>query len=156
MPVRVVAFAGLVLDPQYLERQGVPTKFATSSPVAIIANRWSTVNEDVAALEDRGHMTCLIPLRWKSTARPHSGFTIKRCSNHRPAPPPHHQPLLPNVFAGPGIEEAQMDWKRTILSRFLSGPALLVAWLNRPGVPLGGGTRQSLPKSRRRGPHELF
>ncbi|MGA2621930.1 MAG: hypothetical protein ABSF26_30375 [Thermoguttaceae bacterium] len=52
---------GWYSDPQYLERRGVPTTFMTSSPVAIIANRWSTVNEDVAALEDRGHMLVFDP-----------------------------------------------------------------------------------------------
>jgi len=48
-------------DPQYMERRGVPLEFTTSSPVAIIANRWSTVNADVAALEDRGHMIAFDP-----------------------------------------------------------------------------------------------
>jgi len=43
---------GWYSDPQYMERRGIPPKSTTSSSVAIIANRWSTVNADVAALED--------------------------------------------------------------------------------------------------------
>src|SRR5271165_6656225 len=43
---------GWYSDPQGLERRGVPATYMTSSSVAIIANRWSTMNADVAALED--------------------------------------------------------------------------------------------------------
>ena len=39
-----------------LEARGIPRRFTTTSPLALIANRWTTANEDVAALEDRGHM----------------------------------------------------------------------------------------------------
>ena len=52
---------GWYSDPQGLERRGVPATYMTSSSVAIIANRWSTMNADVAALEDRGHMIVFDP-----------------------------------------------------------------------------------------------
>ena len=63
VPVRALANAGWYSDPLYLERRGIPTTFMTSSPVAIIANRWSTVNENMQALEDRGHMLVFDPTR---------------------------------------------------------------------------------------------
>ena len=37
------------------EQSGLPTEFETSSSVCIIANEWTTPNENVKALIDRGH-----------------------------------------------------------------------------------------------------
>ena len=51
---RTIAFTGLVLRPSVPGARGLPRTFTTSSPVAIIANRWSTMNADVAALEIEG------------------------------------------------------------------------------------------------------
>ena len=42
-------------------RAGVPRQFATTSRVAIIANQWTALNADVAALEDRGHCLSFAP-----------------------------------------------------------------------------------------------
>jgi hypothetical protein len=39
-----------------LEKQRSPQEFRTASPVVIIANEWQTLNRNVAALEDRGHL----------------------------------------------------------------------------------------------------
>jgi hypothetical protein len=44
-----------------LERQGVPRQFTTTSRVALIGNDWKTLNADVAALEDRGHLLLFEP-----------------------------------------------------------------------------------------------
>ena len=119
---------GWYSDPQYLERRGVPTTFLTSSPVVIIANRWSTVNEDVAALEDRGHMLAFDPTPIEIHRQAATWF--------------HDQEVLDFVFEhlhlvtnhsfrtyllACELKKAQMDWRRAILSRCLSGPALLVA-----------------------------
>src|SRR6202142_3163366 len=35
-------------------RLGIPRQFSTTSKVAIIANQWTSLNPDVAALEDPG------------------------------------------------------------------------------------------------------
>ena len=117
-------------DPQYLERRGVPTTFATSSPVAIIANRWSTVNEDVAALEDRGHMIVFDPPPLEIHRQARLWFQDGEVFDFIAA----HLHLITNhsfrtYLLALELKMAQMDWKRTILSRFLSGPALLVAQL---------------------------
>ena len=37
----------------FLEREGLPKQFTTTSPVMIICNEWKTLNKNVAALEDR-------------------------------------------------------------------------------------------------------
>jgi hypothetical protein len=44
-----------------LEAEGIPTSFDTESRVCIIANNWKTLNENVAALEDRGHLLFFEP-----------------------------------------------------------------------------------------------
>lgn len=45
----------------YLGREGLPTEFTTSSRVLIICNEWRTLNQNVAALEDRGLVVRFVP-----------------------------------------------------------------------------------------------
>jgi hypothetical protein len=44
-----------------LERQSVPREFTTKSRVVIITNDWKTLNKNVAALQDRGHVLMFQP-----------------------------------------------------------------------------------------------
>jgi hypothetical protein len=126
-PSRVL---GWYSDPQYLERRGVPTQFTTSGPVAIIANRWSTVNADVAALEDRGHMIVFEPspieIHRQTALWFHDQEVFDFISDHLHLITNHSFRTYVLAFE---LKKARMDWRRTILSRFLSGPALLVAQL---------------------------
>ena len=48
-------------DARSLERQGVPREFTTKSRVVIIANGWKTLDRNVAALQDRGHVLLFRP-----------------------------------------------------------------------------------------------
>jgi hypothetical protein len=48
-------------DARSLERQGIPREFTTKSRVAIICNDWKTLNKNVAALQDRGHVLLFEP-----------------------------------------------------------------------------------------------
>jgi hypothetical protein len=48
-------------DARSLERQGIPREFTTKSRVAIICNDWKTLNKNVAALQDRGHVLMFEP-----------------------------------------------------------------------------------------------
>lgn len=48
-------------DARSLERQGVPREFTTKSRVVIISNDWKTLNKNVAALQDRGHVLFFQP-----------------------------------------------------------------------------------------------
>lgn len=48
-------------DARRLERHGIPREFATKSRVIIICNDWRTLNRNVAALEDRGHVLVFDP-----------------------------------------------------------------------------------------------
>jgi hypothetical protein len=44
-----------------LDRHGVPRQFTTTSRLALVGNDWRTLNADVAALEDRGHVLVFEP-----------------------------------------------------------------------------------------------
>jgi hypothetical protein len=48
-------------DARGLERQGIPCEFTTQSRVVIIANDWRTLDNNVAALQDRGHVLLFQP-----------------------------------------------------------------------------------------------
>ena len=43
-------------DARSLERHGIPREFTTKSRVVIITNDWKTLDRNVAALQDRGHV----------------------------------------------------------------------------------------------------
>jgi hypothetical protein len=44
-----------------LEKAGIPRQFETRSRVIIISNDWKTLNRNVAALQDRGHVLAFCP-----------------------------------------------------------------------------------------------
>ena len=44
-----------------LQRERVPREFTTRSRVVIVTNDWKTLNRNVAALQDRGHVICFRP-----------------------------------------------------------------------------------------------
>ena len=48
-------------DARSLERQGIPREFTTKSRVVIISNDWKTLNRNVAALQDCGHVLLFQP-----------------------------------------------------------------------------------------------
>src|SRR5262249_2469583 len=48
-----------------LQLHAVPPQFSTTSQVALIGNDWKTLNADVAALEDRGHILFFEPTAWE-------------------------------------------------------------------------------------------
>lgn len=48
-------------DARSLERQGIPREFTTKSRVIIISNDWKTLDKNVAALQDRGHVLFFQP-----------------------------------------------------------------------------------------------
>jgi hypothetical protein len=48
-------------DARRLERHGIPREFTTRSKTAIVCNDWKTLDRNVAALEDRGHVLVFRP-----------------------------------------------------------------------------------------------
>jgi hypothetical protein len=57
-PEKAVAWHSAVRS---LEKAGVPREFMTKSRVVIICNDWRTLNRNVAALQDRGHVLVFRP-----------------------------------------------------------------------------------------------
>jgi hypothetical protein len=57
-PVKTISW---ISSPRFLKREGLPPHFETKSRVAIVGNEWKTLNKNVAALEDRGHVVIFEP-----------------------------------------------------------------------------------------------
>lgn len=58
-----------------LERAGIPREFKTASRVIIICNDWRTLNRNVAALQDRGHVLEFSPTPLEVHQRAATWFT---------------------------------------------------------------------------------
>jgi hypothetical protein len=113
-----------------LQRRGVPQRFSTASRVALIGNDWKTLNADVAALEDRGHVLCFEPSSLEVHRQAASWFWDQQIFDFVAAQ--LHlivQHSLRTYRQAWELKRAGLDWRRAVLSRCLSGPALLVARL---------------------------
>jgi hypothetical protein len=108
----------------------VPSKFTTTSKVAIIANQWKTLNADVAALQDRGHCLHFAPSAlevhkeagrwfWDQQVFDFVGAYLSWLQQHS---------LRSYVLAWE-LKKAGLDWRQALLSRCLTGLALHVARL---------------------------
>jgi hypothetical protein len=137
-----------------LELHDVPHRFTTTSPVALIGNDWKTLNADVAALEDRGHVLVFEPTALEVHRQAALWFWDQQIFDFVAAQ--LHligQHSLRSYRQAWELKQAGLDWRRVILSRCLTGPALLVARLKadpsypneaarvRAFVAAGGGCR---------------
>jgi hypothetical protein len=143
-------------DAATLQRDDIPQQFSTTSPVAIITNEWKTLNRDVAALQDRGHLVIFRPSAQEVHARTAAwfwdqeifDFWAERLQVLR-------EPSMRHYVAAWELKQAGLDWKSLALSRCLSGRALLVAQLKanprydseaervRAFIAQGGGSRST-------------
>src|SRR6266852_4394231 len=108
----------------------IPRQFTTTSRVVLIGDDWKTLNHDVAALEDRGHLLLFEPspqevhrqaARWFWDQEIFD-FVAERL--HLMAP---HS--LRTYQHAAELEAAGMNWRHVVLSRCLTGAALEVAKL---------------------------
>jgi hypothetical protein len=113
-----------------LERHAVPPQFTTSSRLALIGNDWKTLNADVAALEDRGHVLFFEPTALEVHRRAAAWFWDQEIFDFVAAQL-HltRQHSLRTYRQAWELKRAGLDWRRAVLSRCLAGPALLVARL---------------------------
>lgn len=113
-----------------LEARGIPRHFTTTSRLALLANRWHSANEDVAALEDRGHAAYFDPPPlevhlnaaqwfWDQEIFDFVGSHLGLIGQHSLRA---YQLAYEQKLAG-------LDWKRGVLARCLTGAALEVARL---------------------------
>jgi hypothetical protein len=98
-------------DARSLERQGVPREFTTRSRVVIISNDWKTLNKNVAALQDRGHVLFFQPTAaevhrqagaWFKDPEIYDWFAVNL---HRV-----REPSLRHYVRASELKAAGMDW----------------------------------------------
>lgn len=113
-----------------LSRQSIPRKFTTSSRAVIIANQWKSLNADVVALEDRGHVIAFAPSSLEVHRQAATWFWDQQVFDFV-AEHLHliERPSLRTYVLAFELKSAGLDWEGGILSRFLSGTALQVAKL---------------------------
>jgi hypothetical protein len=113
-----------------LRRWGIPRQFTTTSRVALVGNVWKTLNTDVAALEDRGHVLVFEPAPAEVHLQAAQWFwdqEIFDCvADHLHLVGQHS---LRTYTCAWELKQAALDWRQGVLSRCLQGPALAVARL---------------------------
>jgi hypothetical protein len=117
-------------DNRTLKEEDIPREFETRSKVAIVANQWCPKSADVEALEDRGHILLFRPSALEVHRKTAEWFWDQEIFDFFAA----HlglitEPSMRHYLAAWELMQAGMDWKTLILSRFISGPTLLVAKL---------------------------
>jgi hypothetical protein len=117
-------------DAPTLERRGIPRQFTTTSRVALVGNAWKTLNADVAALEDRGHLLLFEPVplevhrqaaRWFWDAE-----IFDFVADHLHLFAQHSLRTYHHAWE---LKRAGLAWRQGVLCRCLKGPALEVAKL---------------------------
>jgi hypothetical protein len=102
-------------DARSLERQGIPREFSTTSRVIIICNDWKTLNTNVSALQDRGHVLFFQPsaaevhsqaAKWFDDPEIYEWFTanLNRV----------REPSLRNYVRAKELKAAGMDWTEVL------------------------------------------
>jgi hypothetical protein len=150
-------------DARSLERQGIPREFTTKSRVAIISNDWKTLNRNVAALQDRGHVVFFAPSAaevhaqaggWFDDAEIYAWFGANL---HRV-----REPSLRHYVRARELKAAGMDWTEVLADTDDNRRARLVAELMESGdyagiearaaafVAQGGGCRATFYNYRRK------
>lgn len=111
-------------------RLGIPRQFSTTSKVAIIANQWTALNADVAALEDRGHCLQFAPSALE-VHRQAAGWFWDQDVFDFVAAHLHvtDHPSLRSYVLAWELKTAGLNWRQAVLSRCLTGVALDVAKL---------------------------
>jgi hypothetical protein len=117
-------------DAATLQREQIPQAFSTTSQVAILTNQWKTLNRDVAALQDRGHVVIFQPSAMEVHLRTAAWFWDQEIFDFLAERLPWlSEPSMRHYVAGWELKQAGLDWRSLLLSRCLSGRALLVAQL---------------------------
>jgi hypothetical protein len=113
-----------------LDRQDIPRQFSTTSRVALVGNDWKTVNADVAALEDRGHVLVFEPTA-REVHRQAAGWFWDQEIFDFVADHLHlmGQHSLRTYLHASEWKRAGLDWRLSVLSRCLTGTPLVVARL---------------------------
>jgi hypothetical protein len=102
-------------DARGLERQGIPREFTTKSRAVIISNDWKTLDKNVAALQDRGHVVFFAPNAAEVHAQAGTWFDDPEiypwfaANLHRV-----RQPSLRHYVRARELKAAGMDWTEVL------------------------------------------
>jgi hypothetical protein len=117
-------------DARSLERLGVPREFTTKSRVVIISNDWKTLNKNVAALQDRGHVVLFQPSAAEVHAQAGKWFEDREIYQwfatnlHRV-----REPSLRHYVRAKELKAAGMDWTEVLADEAENPRARLAAEL---------------------------
>lgn len=115
-------------DARRLEKHGIPREFTTRSRVIIICNDWKTLNRNVAALQDRGHVLVFQPSAFEVHRSAEAWFTDEEiydwfASNlHRVC-----EPSLRLYVRARELKAAGMDWTEVLALEAENSRARLAA-----------------------------
>jgi hypothetical protein len=122
-------------DAPTLERRGIPRQFSTTSRVVLVGNAWKTLNADVAALEDRGHLLLFEPAPLEVHLQAARWFWDQEVfdfvADHLHLMAQHSLRTYCHAWE---LRQAGLDWQQGVLSRCLKGTALEVAKLKANGA----------------------
>jgi hypothetical protein len=117
-------------DARGLERQGIPKEFTTRSRVAIIANEWKTLDRNVGALQDRGHVLLFQPSAAEVHKKAGTWFEDREIYDwfaanlHRV-----REPSFRHYVRARELKAAGMDWTEVLAAEEENRRARLVAEL---------------------------
>jgi hypothetical protein len=113
-----------------LDKQGVPRTFETSSRVIIIANEWKTLDRNVAAVQDRGHVIRFEPSAVEIHQAVGEWFADKEIYDWFER---HLQlvvnPSMRQYVRAAELKAAGLDWRPMVLQEVLPATTSLVAEL---------------------------
>lgn len=117
-------------DARSLKEEGIPRSYTTTGNVALIGNVWRSLNPNVAALEDRGHIISFEPTPLEVHRQAATWFWDQEVFDFV-AGVLHllERPSLRIYVLAHEKKLAGLDWRCFILGRCLSGAALEVARL---------------------------
>ena len=136
-------------DARSLERQRIPREFTTKSRVVIISNDWQTLNKNVAALQDRGHVILFQPSASEVHAQAGKWFEDEEiygwfaANLHRV-----REPSLRHYVRAKELKAAGMDWTE-VLAAEAENPALRLVTELLASTEYGSTARGSRRLSRR-------
>jgi hypothetical protein len=116
-----------------LEQEGVPARFDTESRVCIIANDWKTLDKNVAALEDRGHLIFFEPSALEVHLRTAQWFddqdVFDFIAQHLHVIPKPSMRHYVNARELKRTDDPAIDWREAMLKCWLPPRRQLVARL---------------------------
>ena len=145
-------------DARSLERQRIPREFTTKSRVVIISNDWQTLNKNVAALQDRGHVLLFQPTAAEVHARAGTWFYDAEIYEwfaknlHRV-----REPSFRHYVRAKELKAAGMDWTAVLVAEE-QNPCARIAGeiLASPAYDSTAARVQGVCPARGRVPGDLF